>query len=535
MWHKYVLTSVKIWAIIVTSALTSCDNNGNTTAHKLAIIDSLIAKGQTDTAYTIINGIKQDELKRADDAMFYIMLRTELDTNHDIQTTDTADINRCIAYYKTEGNYKLLARSYYDKGILLTINNDMKKAISNIKKAESIENKEEYPFLRNLICANMAFINTESGAYNTALAYATKGLENAEKHKNNSWKSLAYNHLATCYFYLNQKDSAMYYAKKILPYIDGIRDSTEKAAYCTNTGYLFYVFGEYDKAEPLLRRALNALHEPMMELNLAKLCYAIHKDGEGDSLLKEAWKDADTDVRGELLQFLGEKAEKEKQFERSAEYYRRANEMRDSLATNKKTEERLAAQNDFERDETQKANTAKMTKAVILFGGIIILITAFSLIIYKSRTKRISRKLAYSKRITEKYQHELNYLQNSEKRNADKIERLEKKISEQRHKQAQILEHGRKLCEHITSGGTTAGWSKTDFEAAVEYMRAKMPKETKSIEAQYDKLTAYNSFFLMLGLLGISNMDITKVLNVSQGAVRATRFRLKSKQKKAKE
>ena len=81
----------------------------------------------------------------------------------------------------------------------------------------------------------------------------------------------------------------------------------------------------------------------------------------------------------------------------------------------------------------------------------------------------------------------------------------------------------------------TAGWSKADFEYAVEYLRAKKPDEVRKIEQEYYNLTSYSTFFLCLGLLGVKPSDAAKVLNVSQGAVRAMRFRLKTKLRKEPE
>ena len=90
----------------------------------------------------------------------------------------------------------------------------------------------------------------------------------------------------------------------------------------------------------------------------------------------------------------------------------------------------------------------------------------------------------------------------------------------------------RKLCEGIRGGGTTAGWASADYEAAVEYLRADGCGAVEDVERSHSRLTAYNTFFLLLPALGVESSDAARVMNVSQGAVRTMRHRLRNKEKK---
>ena len=529
---KVVMKYVLVALIFI---LASCVGETDRMTQRLNAIDSLLVKDENDSAYAMFMKIKAEGLADDESRAFYGMLDTEIRLGRDVPIKDYTAIDKSIKYYEAKKDLKKLARAYFDKGVCLFENGDTKAAIACIKKSEDLERRADYPLLRHLICVDMAHINTEAGAYRTALDYAMKALANAEANGNEAWRCLAYNHIVMCYHGLGVKDSMMMYAEKLLLHLDRIKNKTERAVYNTNIGYIFYETGEYYKAEPLLRRAVAILPEPMMQLNLAKVCNAVGKDAEADSLMKECWKNADFNVKAELLQFLGENAEKGKMFEDAADFYRRAKVMRDSAVIKQNTEARLVAQNDYERKSLKEKQDARSVVSAVIAVVTVLSLAVLSIILYRQRMKKVRKTLAYTKRMTERYLAELDELKKTERCNFEKVKELEDKISRQRERLAEMLERGRELCEEILNGGMTAGWSKADFEYAVEYLRAKKPDEVRKIEQEYYNLTSYSTFFLCLGLLGVKPSDAAKVLNVSQGAVRAMRFRLKTKLRKEPE
>lgn len=55
-----------------------------------------------------------------------------------------------------------------------------------------------------------------------------------------------------------------------------------------------------------------------------------------------------------------------------------------------------------------------------------------------------------------------------------------------------------------------------------------MPEDIAAIEKSHRRLTSYNTFFLMLPLAGLSDSDIQRAMNMTAGAVRTMRYRLKN-------
>ena len=55
------------------------------------------------------------------------------------------------------------------------------------------------------------------------------------------------------------------------------------------------------------------------------------------------------------------------------------------------------------------------------------------------------------------------------------------------------------------------------------------PEAVNSIENSHKRLTAYNAFFLLLPVIGIADNDIPHAMNMSPGAARTAKYRLKGK------
>ena len=66
----------------------------------------------------------------------------------------------------------------------------------------------------------------------------------------------------------------------------------------------------------------------------------------------------------------------------------------------------------------------------------------------------------------------------------------------------------------------------------MEYLRADGCGAVEAVKRSHSRLTAYNTFFLLLTALGVESSDVARVMNVSQGAVRTMRHRLRNKEKK---
>lgn len=113
---------------------------------------------------------------------------------------------------------------------------------------------------------------------------------------------------------------------------------------------------------------------------------------------------------------------------------------------------------------------------------------------FRRRANRTRRQITEIRKETDKYQRELENAERTSRGDKKEIERLKKKLEQGEARLSAILDRGKDLYDSVKLDGNVSRWSKDDFEAVVEYLRAKMPDEVRMIEETHTKLTAYATF-----------------------------------------
>ena len=525
---KNVMRNTAIAVLVVLSAFFSCGNDSGV-MDKLRRIHAVAITENYDSAYNMFAGIAPGDLRSDDEKALYGILRTMLYIGRDIPLGGDSLIDFSISYYEKQGPDSLLAQAFYYKGMSCYTEGSLSDAAFYMKKAEDVERTAPCPWLRNLIYGNLSYLNDFSGAYNIAMDYAKKALENAEKNKNINWICWANHSLAVVYYSIGRKDSALSYYEKIIPYMDKISGLDERVNYLSSIGCFYYELKQYDKAEPLFRNALELRSEPITNINYAEVCYALGK-GNADSLLRVAWLDADYIEKEEILHFRADMAKKEGRYEESAELYKRARAMKDSAVMARNTENVLAAQGESERSAMLAEAADDKFAVVCVAVTVVALLVVSAVLFYRAKARKVRRAMGESRRLAAKYEQELVKAKAGESQNADMVARLERKIKEQRKRQAEILYRGRQLSGAVAAGGTTAGWSPGDFEAAVEYLRVKESDLVGRIERGHSRLTAYALFFLIVEDKWGATAETARIMNMSDGTVRTMRHRLRKRE-----
>ena len=522
------MRNTAIAVLVVLSAFISCGRDSGV-MDELRRIHAVAITENYDSAYNMFAVIAPSSLKTDDEKALYGILRTRLYIGRDIPLGGDSLIDFSISYYEKQGPDTLLAQAYYYKGASCFVEDNMPDAAFYMKKAEDIERTAPCPWLRNLIYVNLSYLNNCSGAYNMALDYAKKALENAENNNKVNWICLANHNIAAVYYSLGCMDSTWAYYEKIIPYIDKFEDLDERVTYTVNVGCFYYELKQYDKAELLFRKALELSSEPITNINYAEVCYALGK-GNVDSLLRVAWGMAGYEDKEEILRFRADMAKKEGRYEESAELYKRAKTMKDSAVMAKNTENVLAAQGESERS-AMLAEAADDKYAVVCVAvAVVVLLVVSAVLFYRVKARKVRRAMGESRRLAAKYEQELVKAKAGESQNADMVARLERKIKEQRKRQAEILYRGRQLSGAVAAGGTTAGWSPGDFVAAVEYLRVKESDLVGRIEKGHSRLTAYAVFFLIVDTKWGGTSETARIMNMSDGTVRTMRHRLRKRE-----
>ena len=205
--------------------------------------------------------------------------------------------------------------------------------------------------------------------------------------------------------------------------------------------------------------------------------------------------------------------------------------MQDSALARKKTEEMLSLQNEYDNMKKDERTDHRIGMIIIISASALLFFTISSVVLFRRRANRTRRQITEIRKETDKYQRELENAERTSRGDKKEIERLRKKLEQGEARLSAILDRGKDLYDSVKLDGNVSRWSKDDFEAVVEYFRAKMPDEVRMIEETHTKLTAYATFFLLLSAIGMDAADTARIMGISQGAVRTMRHRLKKKEK----
>ena len=505
--------------------LVCCDAPKNKTQVLLGYADSLVDEEEyviADKKLSLIN--KNDLHEDEDKALYYLLC---LQTDYSLEKKSNADslVDFSISYYKNEKDYEKLTRAYYYKGLSFFASGKVKESLFFMKEAERTVNSADVAELRYLIHINMSLINNLLGINRTALDYARKSLECAKENNNVSWMCFAYNNIAICYYSLGMMDSTFYYIEKIIPNLYDVQDKVERAGFMTNIGLLYYEKGDYEKAESLLRKALSLFVNFSAQINLAKTCYKLGNRAESDSLLKEAWPNASVEDKIEILQFRAEMANKAGDYAASSRFYKEAQALQDSVRRAMKTEEAVTVQHDYERDKYKEG----VWRNVLLAFCVVVLLVLSLTLYYRKRINKAKRTISEGNRLIAEYTARISELEKQDASHAGKVNDLKRKIRNLKDGQAVVLGNGLRLYDEIAAGGTTATWSKKEFDEFIEYYRVGHAEAVASAENGYRRLSSSNIFYLLLLDMGRDDADIQRTMCMTPGAQRTMKSRINAK------
>lgn len=520
------MTRHLITLLILTTIISGC-KNGNNTYKLMERADSLVAKEQEDSALYMLASIDTTTLKSAKEKAYYNLLQTCARYRRWYPINSTSAIAYSVDYYRNANDTKKLARALYYKGMVAYELGDTETAITCLKEAEHIEDKSENSDILNYIYINLANINLHTSNYNTALQYAKISLEMAKRQKDKNIICLSLDKISTIFNAKEQHDSALFYAIKAIPYIKYLTKE-EKVSALANIAASYFNQGYLGKAELYIKQSLAVEPTAHAYYILGSIYLEQGKDTEAEALWNKAINTGSPEVKAEAMLWMADLKKESGEYREAAELMAKAEALGDSISRAKEPEGTLRLQAAMEHAEAKRKAEGRLTAAVVTL--IAVAITLASLAVYLRRKANMTkRKLVEIQELTGKYEQEISRLSRSKAENEKRINSLNRKMETLREKRAAIIGHGRKRYEEIKGGGTVAGWRKEDFEAAIEYCRTVNPEAVDCIENCHKRLTPYNTFFLLLPHIGVTDDDIPHAMNMSAGAVRTMKYRLKDK------
>lgn len=506
---------------------------------ELVEIDQLLIAEQTDSAFKKLAMIDVRKLNE-DLSAYYYLLETQCQYKLYMPIHSDSIINRAETYYRKTVDKEKLARSlFYKSGVLSDIGKKA-EALQCLKQAEVLVRNLSEDYLSHNVYYQLASLNSYYQEYQLALDNIKKAMFYASKANRMLYLAYDYEKAAVYYGNLGLSDSSRFYIRKCLSVIDVIpkEPASNRARLFGNVGAL-YCSRDKDSAKFFLEKSLELDPQGNVYSALSDI-YLEEKDtAKAMKMLVEGIKVSDyLGFKEKNLLKLSDIMRKKGDYRRADELTMAANALKDSLANRFHEENVKAQQIEFDRKVEQKrAAQARQW----LTGGVAAAVMVICLMAwyYFRRKKKNVLVLTEKEKLIEELREDRNDANEKLKATQDEMnamrldlleqERKIRSFDRERKKREQWLGHGRTLLESLLNQGNMALWNHQDYEDFIGYYRITNSRFAKTIDEEYTDLSPNQSVLVILDDIGMSDDDVMRAMNLTNGALRTLRSRLRQR------
>ena len=521
---------ITIYLLVLSALLTAC--NGVQVSKRLDHVDSLVARGQYDSASVILNELN-DASMMAEDRAHYNLLTTQLAyiTNNPFPSDSLLDL--AITYYNNVGNHKKLADAYVYKSYRSRIDQDYPQAVKFGKEAERLAVNTNDDRLKYKIADNLSYLNGLCENDMLQLQYAKTALAKALNVKNNTWILYSYNKISYAFYNLGLQDSAYIYIEKSIPYVEYVYDA-DKAAYYTNVG-LLYKESNSEKAKEYFEKALDYGELPETIEHLADICYSEGNKEKAYNLWKDALTKDSRYKKDNLIHSILAYDLERGNLDEASKNLDDIIAIKDSMLHLLRNDTIKDLQLRFDHEVAMHEVDKKLINAQWVLLGLVLVVGILAFYIYIRRKKEEALQREYQMQLYA-YTTEINELKanRDDAKNDAKaaIEKLNKKIKDLLDDKSPKLKQGRMLYDHIMGGGTTVNWSNKEemlFNYYYEATNYQSYNRLRKVE-RTTNLSAHSMFYLILKDMGMKDDEIRRIMVLSPEGLRTLRHRTKPKE-----
>ncbi len=486
------------------------------------MMDSKDSLDEADMIITLYSDTKMSDECQA----IYNLCKSRLDYLQDNDINNDSLLNISIEYFKKKDNKRLLAESYYYKGVTTPFDKS-KEAIVYLKEAEICAKELNDPKLDDKIFGDICYICMNAGELEIAREYAFKTLNLAKKQKDNRGYCIAAFQVGQYYYMIGKSDSTFYYYDSVRPYLKTL-DEKERCQMLSQMGAL--LSQSYpEQAEKYLDESI-AIKPTSMAYTGLSIIYTYAKDYEKASeYLKEAYKYsesvADSFTNAQIL--LKQKLDNE-EYEEACDIYsdlwdlqKRVNDV-----SSKENLVKVQAQyNVLAKDREYQSKIQTISFIVVIVVILVIVIFFYNHI----RMMKMKEAQLKDQLLLQVYNGKIKDLEVSESASSAQVQNLKDKVTQLQQKQGERLSAGKQLYEHIMNGGNIVQWAKQDYSNFFDYYNLIDMPFMLHMEKDYDNLSSRSMIYLILCNMGKSEEDIEKIFGVSNSAIRSIKSRTKSR------
>lgn len=504
----------------------SCSKNTGYNS-KLAAVDSLLAAGAVDSAYSELNAMKPEEIRTTEDSAHFYLLNTQAAYRMYKPIKSMEGLNFAIRFYSDgNSNREKLATAFFYKGNILYGNGDAKNGIRYLKNAEFIAEKTNNHELRHKIYEAFVVINEAANEDRIAMKYSWKSLNESKIAKKKNWLAHAFNNLAVLYAKEGKKDSSEIYLKKSMALLKFIQ-KRDRLFIMNNIG-VYFMKNDKERAKEYFLQILKT--SPIEEAyeNLASIYAGEGNNKLADEMWTKALKSGNLQVKDDVLHAMFRNQTKNTDFIAAAATAERLINLKDSMAMKRDDINLKAMQAEFDNINSKQEYERKMTIAVAV---IIILSLCVSIALLYLRYKQYKTKaaMAHDQMMIRSYESQIVELKRQGESREKEIETINRRKEKLLEKHRDTLNRGYLLYSDIMKGKTTVLWKKRDFECVIEYFRLVDVEFVDRLDNLFDDLSPKYKFFLILEHIGKTDAEIMTIMGVAEVSLRSIRSRVNKK------
>ena len=249
---------------------------------------------------------------------------------------------------------------------------------------------------------------------------------------------------------------------------------------------------------------------------------------KADSLWRKALQTQDLAKKAEIITTILTQKQEEKDYKKVAYFASLLVELKDSLAEQRKNEQILVQQINFDNDlaHAKQQKTILMLTYTVCIGTLLLFLICLSIKYYSMKTR--TEKLGNEKKIKE-YQITIDKLSSVGQTDHKTIENLQKRINKLQGFKDSHTRQGQILYETLLAGKCIKDWNKPEMTMFLDYYVSKDIEFSLSLE-ENSLLTPREKVFLILQHEGKTDAKIAEMMALSNSALRTMKSRIKKKQ-----
>ena len=511
---------------------------------ELRIMDSLIREENFEKAMMLVERVDTTKLDTEELAVFRVM-RSQTRYKLYLDDPSLCTLDSCISYFKKTGNEERLAQALCFRGMTSFLKGNIEFGFSCLKRAERLAKGKH---LRRDVLFYLAYCHDVSKNFTIAIDYYHKGAHLAQEEHNDRWVGTAWMNISSAYADMNKKDSADYYKKKCIGYVDS-QPVEDRTTYLNNIAAYFEEKGMTTDALALLEQSIALEPTPQAHFYQARIYSRLGQETMADSLWSRTLNEASGLLRIPVLKEYAQWMEKLGRYEEARIADRQRDALQDSV--NGLRQQELVAlihnQNDkYFAEERQKGleSRNKMISCILSFTIAMLVILC---LFYRWKKRKIkegqTRQKAIIEHLTkenENYEVSISKLDKEtehirQKAKATKMEnaRLIRLMAKKDNELSSIKESQGKILLKTALGKEDCGsWSKNEIELVLNYCATEDQNMMDSIRVKYPQATNREMVVQILRYYEVDDERIMTLLGMSKGAW--STFLTRMRQKDAK-